>query len=74
VTDNVMIEAFRGDDAEVFYQALTLIRHSRNFLSGIYLICHAWNPLSGIHAFAFSFDFKDCGPRLEDCRGDEQGV
>jgi hypothetical protein len=33
--DNGIIEAFRGDDAEVFYQALTLIRHSRNFLSGI---------------------------------------
>ena len=40
---------------------MTPLRHSRNFLSGI-------------HAFAFSFDFKDCGPRLKDCRGDERRV
>jgi len=25
----------------------------------------------GIHVFAFSLVFKDCGPRLKDCRGDE---
>ncbi|MGB4412564.1 MAG: hypothetical protein WBI47_07835 [Atribacterales bacterium] len=51
MTDNGMIEAFRGDDLS--------LRHSRNLQSGI-------------HVFAFFFGLKYCGPRLKDCRGDEQ--
>jgi len=31
------------------------------------LFCHSRNLLSGIQVF------KDCGPRLKDCRGDEKG-
>jgi len=37
---------------ERFYQALTLIRHSRNFLSGI-------------HVFAFSFVLSTVDPGLK---------
>jgi len=47
--DEGMIETFRVDDL--------LLRHSRNFLSGI-------------HVFAFFFGLKDCGPLIEPFRGD----
>jgi hypothetical protein len=49
VTDLGMIETFKGNTSfvmpEIFYQASTPLRHSRNFLSGIQMLLkHLWTP------------------------------
>jgi len=65
--DKRMIETFRGDDL--------LFCHSRNLLSGIQMLFKTMDPglkIAGVTRGRESRGFQYCGPRLKDCRGDEE--
>ena len=84
MTDNGMIEVFRGDEQGGFSPRYFLsfsfvflcfysfvfsgfIRGQRPFIVSSF--CHSRNLQSGIQRLLNTY-----GPRLKDCRGDEQGV